>query len=77
MWVIGTGTFKANQLSWSEEMFRIFDMPQIYTPSYDGFVQAVIPQDRERLDRWVSDCLAEKKGHSIEFQIAGPTATCE
>ncbi len=33
---------KSDQLSWSEEMFRIFDVPQSYTPTYKGFVQAVI-----------------------------------
>jgi signal transduction histidine kinase len=63
---------KANQLSWSEEMFRIFDVPQDYTPSYEGFVQAVIRQDRERLERWVNECLAKKSGHLIEFQISRP-----
>jgi len=38
---------KADQLSWSEEMFRIFDVPRDYTPSYKGFVRAVVRQDRE------------------------------
>jgi signal transduction histidine kinase/ligand-binding sensor domain-containing protein/CheY-like chemotaxis protein len=61
---------KADQLSWSEEMFRIFDVPPNYTPTYNGFVQAVIPQDRKRLEQWVNECLAKKNGHSIEFQIA-------
>ncbi len=60
---------KSDQLSWSEEMFRIFDVPQNYTPTYNGFVQAVIPQDRDRLKLWVSECLAKKNEHSIEFQI--------
>ena len=63
---------KMDELSWSEEMFRIFDVPTDFTPSYKGFVQAVIPQDRERLERWVNECLANKSGHSIEFQIARP-----
>ncbi len=61
---------KANQLSWSEEMFRIFDVPQLYKPSYEGFVQAVIRQDREQLEQWVNECLAKKRGHFIEFQIS-------
>jgi len=63
---------KSNQLSWSEEMFRIFDVPRDYTPSYEGFVQAVIRQDRERLERWVNECLAKKSGYFIEFQISRP-----
>jgi C4-dicarboxylate-specific signal transduction histidine kinase/CheY-like chemotaxis protein len=60
---------KANELSWSEEMFRIFDVPQDQTISYGRFLQAAIPQDRERLERWVDECLAKKSGRSIEFQI--------
>jgi signal transduction histidine kinase len=34
--------------------------------------QTVIPQDRERVARWASDCLAEQKGNEIEYQIAWP-----
>ena len=63
---------RANQLSWSEEMFRIFDVPRDYKPTYEGFVQAVISPDRERLERWVNECLAKKTGHSIEFQVTRP-----
>jgi signal transduction histidine kinase/ligand-binding sensor domain-containing protein/CheY-like chemotaxis protein len=61
---------KSHQFSWSEEIFRIFDVAPDYKPSYDAFVQGAIPQDRERLERWISECLAKKSGHSIEFQIA-------
>jgi signal transduction histidine kinase/CheY-like chemotaxis protein len=53
-------------------MFRIFAVPWIYKPSYEGFVQAVIRQDRERLERWVQECLTKKRGHFIEFQISRP-----
>jgi PAS domain S-box-containing protein len=60
---------RANQLSWSEEMSRIFGVPQEGSASYEGFVEAVIPQDRERVERWIRDCLAKKNGQSIEFQI--------
>jgi PAS domain S-box-containing protein len=62
----------SNQFSWSEEMFRIFDLPRDHKPSHDGFVEGAIPQDRERLERWMNECLARKSGHSIEFQIARP-----
>ena len=63
---------KSTQFSWSEEMFRIFEAPRDYKPSHDGFIQWAIPQDRERLERWINECLARKNGHSIEFQIARP-----
>ncbi|HEY6339877.1 MAG TPA: ATP-binding protein [Bryobacteraceae bacterium] len=75
---------KSNRITWSEEMFRIFGQPREYTPSYEASLQAVASQDRVRVERWVRDCLAEKNGHSIEFQIARPDSelravsyTCE
>src|SRR5262249_45043609 len=72
---------RAKRVSWSEECFRILGMAQNDTPGYEGLLQTVVPQDRERVTRWVSDCLADKRGSSIEFQIAWPngdlrTITC-
>jgi PAS domain S-box-containing protein len=63
---------KTDQLSWSEEMFRIFDVPRQYTPSYEGLIQAAAPEDRQRLDRWARECLTNRKGGSIEFQVSRP-----
>ena len=60
---------KTNEFSWSEEIFRIFDVPRDSANGYGGFLQAVIPPDRKRLKQWVSDCLAQKSGQFIEFQI--------
>jgi signal transduction histidine kinase/CheY-like chemotaxis protein/streptogramin lyase len=65
---------RANQFSWSEGMYRIFDVRRDFAPTYEGFLQAVVPQDRERLERWVHDSLARKNGRLIEFQIARPNA---
>jgi PAS domain S-box-containing protein len=63
---------RTQRVSWSEECFRIFGMSQKDTPSYEGLLQTVVPQDRERVAAWISHCLAEKRGNSIEFQIAWP-----
>jgi signal transduction histidine kinase/CheY-like chemotaxis protein/streptogramin lyase len=65
---------KANRFSWSEGMFRIFDLPHNSAPTYEGFIQSVVPQDRERLERWVRETLGSKNGHPIEFQITRPNA---
>jgi two-component system, cell cycle sensor histidine kinase and response regulator CckA len=64
---------RANRVSGSEEMFRIFGKPQDYIPSYEGFLGDLMPQDRERLERLVRDSLERKIGHSIEYQIAHPS----
>src|SRR5581483_10352321 len=62
----------ANKLSWSEEMFRIFGVPHDHEPSYEEFVQAAVCEDRERLVRWVRECLAKEIERSIEFRITRP-----
>jgi PAS domain S-box-containing protein len=63
---------KSGELSWSEEMFRIFGQPRDYTPSFDGTLQTVVPQDRQRVERAVTGHLAGKGNFSIEFQIVRP-----
>ena len=63
---------KTNKLSWSEEVYRIFGVPREYEPSYDGFIQAAVPHDSERLRKWTGDCIARQVGQSIEFQIVRP-----
>jgi two-component system, cell cycle sensor histidine kinase and response regulator CckA len=63
---------RANRVSGSEEMFRIFGKPNNYIPSYEGFLQDLMPQDRERLGRLIRDSLARKTGDSMEYKIAHP-----
>jgi PAS domain S-box-containing protein len=63
---------KANKLSWSDEIFGIFGIPGACIPSWEASLQAVLPKDRERVERWIKECLAEKNGHSIEFQLLRP-----
>jgi PAS domain S-box-containing protein len=63
---------RADRISGSEEMFRIFGKPQNYTPSFEGFLQMLVPQDRERVDRAIRDSLATKMGYSLEYQILHP-----
>ncbi len=61
-----------NELSWSDEMFRISGIPRGYTPSWEACFQAVAYEDRERVQRWMRACLAEKRGDSIEFRLLRP-----
>jgi PAS domain S-box-containing protein len=63
---------KSNEISWSEEMFRIFGQPPDYTPSYEGFFQAVLPQERERLAQELRDALDNKCGFTSEVSILLP-----
>ena len=67
-----TWDLTSNQVTWSEEMFHIFGRPRDYTPSYEEFLKALIPQDRERTLRELRDALADHSGFSSEVQIALP-----
>jgi PAS domain S-box-containing protein len=40
-----------NQLTWSDEVYRMFDTPGGTPLSYEAFLDRVCPEDRERVDR--------------------------
>jgi PAS domain S-box-containing protein len=40
-----------NQLTWSDEVFRIFGLPSGAALSYDAFLRSVHPDDRERVEQ--------------------------
>ena len=63
---------KSKHVIWSEECFRIFGRPPDYQPSYEEFLKAVLPQDRELVERAERERLAAKSGTSIEYRIARP-----
>jgi PAS domain S-box-containing protein len=54
-------------LRWSEETFRIFGMdPQTFSPTYDAFLAAVHPEDREALR--ASQETAWEKGARLDIE---------
>jgi PAS domain S-box-containing protein len=63
---------RTNHISGSEEMLRIFGKPQNYVASYEQFLQDLVPQDRERVERLIRDSVEKKIGYSTEYQIALP-----
>ena len=72
---------KANRLSWSDEVRRLFGKPQDRIANYEEYLQAILPSDRERFERSARDSISTKSGCSIKFQIARPdgevrTLTC-
>jgi C4-dicarboxylate-specific signal transduction histidine kinase len=64
---------RTNRISGSEEMFRIFGKPQNYVPSYEQFLQDLVPQDRGRVERLIRDSIEKKIGYSTDYQIALPS----
>ena len=64
---------RTNRISGSDEMFRIFGKPHNFTPTYERFLEDIIPRDRERVRRSVRGSLERKTGCLMEYQIVQPS----
>ena len=60
-----------NELTWSDEVYRIFGLePQEFGATYEAFLEAVHPDDREAVNSAYSDSLqAGKAGYEIEHRV--------
>ena len=60
----------ADHLSWSDEIYRIFEVdPQQFGASYEAFLAAIHPDDRERLHRTYQESLAAKAPYDITHRL--------
>jgi PAS domain S-box-containing protein len=59
----------SGRLHWSEELYRIYGLqPGVFQPTFEGFLERVHPQDRERVGRLVAEALAGKGGSGFNFE---------
>ncbi len=59
-----------NQLTWSAEVFRIFEIdPQRFGASYEAFLATIHPEDREKVNRAYNESLHNKTGYAIEHRL--------
>ncbi len=64
---------KAGTESWSAEQFRIFGHePDAIEPTYERFIEAVHPTDRERVTEAVRATLEEDHPYDLSFRILRP-----
>lgn len=62
--------FPGFELSWSDEIFRIFEIdPNDFQPSYEYFLNTVHPDDRRMIDAAFSTSLKHKTPYSIEHRL--------
>ena len=68
---IGSWKFdiKKQELHWSEEIYRIFEVPRNEKPSYDVFLQIVHPQDREMVHKAYLNSLDTKKPYELVHRL--------
>jgi sigma-54 dependent transcriptional regulator, acetoin dehydrogenase operon transcriptional activator AcoR len=59
-----------NTLYWSDEIYRIFDSnPQEFGATYEAFLDAVHPDDRNTVDKAYKDSIQNKTGYDIVHRL--------
>lgn len=61
---------KTNQLVWSDEVFRIFEIdPQRFGASYEAFLALILPEDRTAVDEAFQHSLKSKRPYLITHRL--------
>lgn len=61
---------RSNQLSWSEQLYRIFQIePETFEGSYDFFLNTIHPEDRERVNNAYLNSLETKEPYEITHRL--------
>ncbi|HED16806.1 MAG TPA: response regulator [Gammaproteobacteria bacterium] len=64
------------ELTWSDEIYRIFEVdPLEFDASYEAFLDAVHPDDRERVKRTYAESVKNKTLYSVEHRLRMPDDT--
>ncbi|WP_373018743.1 PAS domain S-box protein [Thiomicrorhabdus sp.] len=60
----------SNKLWWSDEIFRIFEIdPKQFEASYEAFINAIHPDDRDAVDKAYKDSLENHTGYQTEHRL--------
>jgi len=62
-----------NHLYWSDEIYRIFEIdPDRFGASYEAFIEAVHPADREAVNQAYRDSVANRTEYEIQHRLQMP-----
>lgn len=65
-----------NELSWSDETFRIFGLkPQSFEATYEAFVERIYPDDREAVNSAYTHSVSIDEPYQIEHRVIRPDGT--
>ena len=63
----------SGRLTWSPEIYRIFELdPARFQPSYENFLAVIHPDDRERVNQAYNQSLARREPYSITHRLRMP-----
>jgi PAS domain S-box-containing protein len=64
------------QTTWSDETYRVYGVSRdTFTPSVESLLGLIHPDDRQAMQAWIADCVADKKPPPLEFRINPPDGT--
>jgi len=62
--------FHNNQLSWSDEIFNIFEIDkEKFGATYEEFLDAIHPEDRERVHRAYTESVKKKQSYDVVHRL--------
>ncbi|HWG89470.1 MAG TPA: PAS domain-containing protein [Candidatus Thermoplasmatota archaeon] len=68
--------FRTGQVTWSAELYRIYGVtPAEYTPTYEGYLQKVHPDDRAHVKTVTEQGFGSRKPYSHHARILRPDGT--
>ena len=65
---------EANEVTWTDEMYRIYGLdPAKFPATFEAYLAAVHPDDRDRVRRTVEQAVASSGSYDHEYRIVRPT----
>lgn len=60
----------SSELHWSDEIYRLFELdPAHFRPSYEKFLQAIHPDDRDKVNAAYTESLQTRKSYDVEHRL--------
>ncbi len=67
---------KTNVVTWSDELYSIYGVdPVSFNATFEGYLQLVHPEDRERVEKHILKALTSKSSVQFEERIVRPNGT--
>ena len=63
---------RTNQVTWSDEAYRLYGVALGTPVGYETFVSCLHPEDRARVEKTVNEALAQRRNAEFEYRIVLP-----
>lgn len=65
---------RTNKVTWSDELYSIYGLsPEVFDATFEGYLQLVHEEDRERVEKQILKALTSKTSIQFEERIVRPT----